>query len=100
MESGGHCALGQTWDSGFSIERDGFAWRHRPLSRLTVPAPLKAANLRFQRIDTRNRRRMFRPTAEITRLESSNQMSKQCLLEALPAERRIHGRWSVGKAKS
>ncbi len=43
---------------------------------------------------------MFRPTAEIARLESCNQMSKQCVFEALPAVRRIHGRWLVRKERS
>ncbi len=66
---------------------------------LHIEGALKAANLRVQRIDIRNRRRMFRPTAEIARLESSKQMSKQCVFEALSAARRIHGRWLVRKDK-
>ncbi len=44
--------------------------------------------LRFQRIDIRNRRRMFRPTAEIARRESRYQVSNQYSVEALPAARR------------
>ena len=55
--------------------------------------------LRFQRIDTANRRRMFRPTAEIARRESRYQVPNQYSVEAQPASKRPLCRWSVGSVK-
>ncbi len=59
----------------------------------------RCMDLRFQRIDTRNRRRMFRPTAEIARGESRYQVSNQYTFATLPAARRDPCRWSVGCVK-
>ena len=54
---------GQTRDSGLALELLCVFSHCRPSSLLLHTE--QAATLRFQRIDNRHRRRMFRPTAEI-----------------------------------
>ena len=84
---------GQTRDSGLALELLCVFSHCRPSPLLLHTE--QAATLRFQRIDNRHRRRMFRPTAEIAHRESRYQVSNRYSVEALLASKREPYRWSV-----